>query len=599
MNFFAKILIADDFDALLRKHRYLICVKNCFPSLILSIRDFGLVTYRSCLSLRQQNKNIRHLKNYRISLNEKTFFYISLILTIFVRLRFADAPFERDEGEYAYAGMMILRGQLPYVDFYNMKLPGVYCLYALVFKLFGQSVAVIRYFLLFVNLITTFFVFKTAQNWLSRTAAWWASGLFMLLSFSFHAQGWIANCEQFVNLFVAASLFFLTKRWNPAHLFLCGLMLGFATLMKQHAFHFAFFPAYLLLKQFLEERKFINSFIASMAFGLGFALPLLATMFFFWQKGIFDAFYFYIIQYATAYSTLHAQIFDNINSFAYIMVDNAVMWLALLATVFIAIKQRFSNNKETKTLDSGYFMGIKSENTEGVNLCILVGIALIAVCPGWYLRLHYFQYLFVPAALLMSFSLIHYERLFGVFAKKLKLTWFVGLSLLVTFAVQIEYIVLKSPDYVTSIMYRWGYFTEIREIGNYINSQAKENEYIGQLTHEPELWFYTQTQAATGFLYAYPLIENHEYAPQLVEQYIKETESHHPDWFVYSDIRKDEKNSLTSEKLNVWAREYLKNYELKGILYQKNKFNASFETNFLSVDTSRRVVFEVYKRKSI
>ena len=348
MNFFAKILIADDFDALLRKHRYLICVKNCFPSLILSIRDFGLVTYRSCLSLRQQNKNIRHLKNYRISLNEKTFFYISLILTIFVRLRFADAPFERDEGEYAYAGMMILRGQLPYVDFYNMKLPGVYCLYALVFKLFGQSVAVIRYFLLFVNLITTFFVFKTAQNWLSRKAAWWASGLFMLLSFSFHAQGWIANCEQFVNLFVAASLLFLTKRWNPAHLFLCGLMLGFATLMKQHAFHFAFFPAYLLLKQFLEERKFINSFIASMAFGLGFALPLLATMFFFWQKGIFDAFYFYIIQYATAYSTLHAQIFDNINSFAYIMVDNAVMWLALLATVFIVIKQRFSKNKETK-----------------------------------------------------------------------------------------------------------------------------------------------------------------------------------------------------------------------------------------------------------
>ena len=541
-----------------------------------------------------QTTKILQLKNYRLSLNETTFFYIALFLTVFIRLRFADAPFERDEGEYAYAGMMILRGQLPYADFYNMKLPGVYYFYALIFKLFGQSVAVVRYTLLFINLLTAFFVFKTAENWFSRNLAWWASGIFLLLSIGFHAQGWIANCEHFVNLFVAAGLVFLTKRWSPTYLFLCGLMFGFATLMKQHAFHFAFFPAFVLLKQFYVERNFYKTLYFACSFGLGFALPLIATILFFWQKGIFDAFYFYIVDYAMAYSKLQAHIFDNIENFAMVMVDNIVLWIALLVTVFIILKKSFTS---PKTDNNPNFEGVKSEYTEGANLCLLLGLSLIAVCPGWYLRLHYFHYLFIPVALFMAYSLTNYNILFGAFAKKIKRSWFVAFSLLVTLAVQAEYIVLKSPDYVTSIMYKWGYFTEIRQIGDYLNKNIRENEYIGQLTHEPELWFYTQTKATSGFLYAYPLIENHKYAPKMVEQYKRETEIKHPNWFIYSDIRESEEKSETAEELNSWAIEYLKDFELKGILYRVDKLKASFETNFLSVDTSRQVILEIYKRK--
>ena len=540
-----------------------------------------------------------HLKNYRLSLNETTFFFIALFLTIFVRLRYADAPLERDEGEYAYAGMMILRGQLPYADFYNMKLPGVYYFYAFVFKLFGQSVPIIRYLLLTINLLTTFFVFKTAENWLSRTAAWWASGIFLLLSFSFHAQGWIANCEQFVNVFVAASLFFLTKKWSPAYLFGCGLMLGFATLMKQHAFHFAFFPAFLLLKQLFDERKWLKTLASSLVFGLGFTLPLGFTIFYFWEKGIFDRFYFYIIDYAMAYSKLKAEVFDNIDSIAYILVDNAFLWLAMLTATFLILKKSFKkalNDSNTAYYTS--FLGVRSENTEGVNLIILVGLSFVAVCPGWYFRLHYFQFMFVPVALLMAYCLDNYEMLFGVFAQKIKRYWFVGFSLMLSFVVQMEYWVLESPEYVTSTMYKWGYFTEIRQVGNFLSNYMKENEYVGQLTHEPQMWFYTHTQAASGFLYAYPLIENHEYAPQMVAQYIEETEKHHPEWFIYSDVRVEAMQSPTAESLDNWAKGYLKNYELKGILYEKDKLHADFETNFLTGDTTRKIILEVYKRKT-
>ena len=48
-------------------------------------------------------------------------------------------PLERDEGEYAYAGQLMLQLIPPYQLAYNMKLPGIYAAYAVVLKLFGQT----------------------------------------------------------------------------------------------------------------------------------------------------------------------------------------------------------------------------------------------------------------------------------------------------------------------------------------------------------------------------------------------------------------------------------------------------------------------------
>jgi hypothetical protein len=43
-----------------------------------------------------------------------------------IRIRLLQVPLERDEGEYAYAGQLILQGVPPYKLAYNMKLPGTY-----------------------------------------------------------------------------------------------------------------------------------------------------------------------------------------------------------------------------------------------------------------------------------------------------------------------------------------------------------------------------------------------------------------------------------------------------------------------------------------
>ena len=45
-------------------------------------------------------------------------------MVVFIRIRFLAIPLERDEGEYAYAGQLMLQGIPPYRLAYNMKFPG-------------------------------------------------------------------------------------------------------------------------------------------------------------------------------------------------------------------------------------------------------------------------------------------------------------------------------------------------------------------------------------------------------------------------------------------------------------------------------------------
>src|SRR5438093_9218278 len=66
---------------------------------------------------------------------------LMIVVTVGVRLRLRDMPLERDEGEYAYAGQLILQGIAPYKLVYNLKFPGTYAAYALIMAIFGQTPA--------------------------------------------------------------------------------------------------------------------------------------------------------------------------------------------------------------------------------------------------------------------------------------------------------------------------------------------------------------------------------------------------------------------------------------------------------------------------
>src|SRR5258706_52249 len=65
---------------------------------------------------------------------------VAIVFSAAIRFRLLEFPLERDEGEYAYAGQLILQGIPPYKLACNMKLPGVYFAYAGIMAVFGQTI---------------------------------------------------------------------------------------------------------------------------------------------------------------------------------------------------------------------------------------------------------------------------------------------------------------------------------------------------------------------------------------------------------------------------------------------------------------------------
>ena len=117
-----------------------------------------------------------------------------------IRLRVASVPLERDEGEYAYAGQLILQGVPPYQLVYNMKFPGTYYAYSLILALFGQTPWGIHVGLLLVNAATTLLLFFLARRVTGERVALVAAAAFSVLSLDRWIMGVFAHATHFVIL---------------------------------------------------------------------------------------------------------------------------------------------------------------------------------------------------------------------------------------------------------------------------------------------------------------------------------------------------------------------------------------------------------------
>lgn len=128
------------------------------------------------------------------------FLVIILILFGLVRHRLRDMPLERDEGEYAFAGQLMLQGIPPYKLAYNMKLPGTYAAYAAILAAFGETPAGIQLGLSMVNAVTSLLLYFLAARLFGRLAGVVAGASYALLSTSPSVQGFQAHATNFVVL---------------------------------------------------------------------------------------------------------------------------------------------------------------------------------------------------------------------------------------------------------------------------------------------------------------------------------------------------------------------------------------------------------------
>ena len=457
---------------------------------------------------------------------------IALILivagNIVMRLNLLPMPLERDEGEYAYAGQLILRGIPPYAGIYNMKLPGMYYIYAGILRLLGESVTAIHAALAGVTSVSALLVFILTRRLFHNLTALAAAAFFAILSVNPFVHGLFAHAEHFVLPFVLACLSLILSSGGDKgrlEIFAGGLALGMAVIIKQHAYTFAGMALCMLLLDPLAAKGKGLSRTAKdiFLFILAISLPLVATCLFFYALGLWENFSFLVFTYAREYvgmvnpTSALPELYRN--SMAIFGYGGPVLLLAFLGAVMLFM--------HGEPLKKRLFVG-------------LFGLfSFLAVTPGFYFREHYFILLLPATALLAAFSL---RRLFLALpnTKMIRRSVFVvflfvlatGLSLCLLF----PYLFQTDPRGAIRLTHTLNPFPESLPVARYIKENSHPSDTIAVLGSEPQIYFYSQRRSATGFIYMYPLMEPHPYALAMQTKMIHEIESARPKYLVFVNI---------------------------------------------------------------
>jgi hypothetical protein len=538
----------------------------------------------------------------------------ALLFALYVRVRLREFPLERDEGEFAYAGQLILHGVPPYQLAYNMKLPGTYIAYAALMSVFGQTTAGVHLGLLAVNLATLLLLHRFVRELFDPVAAGMAAVAYAILSESPALLGMAAHATHFVAFFGQAGTYLLWRHlqsgcWWQA--LASGFLMGFAFLMKQQGVFLMIFggaavtvySAAVLTKSFrqgnLAFRQALLLTLKAATYCLGAVLPYLVICLWLWHAGVFDKFWFWTVTYARQYVAempLSVAFLSFRQSFTTIFELNWTLWtLALIGCASLVIRWILA-------------LAGRFEKTQPGLRSFVFGFlvfSFLCVCPGFYFREHYFIVMLPAVATLAGVGGSELCRLADLW----KVTFaaspvaevpvrrkrpqskpekgperppvrfaplVVPATLLVLVALAWPVWTLNAffltwpPQLAGRLIYNGNPFVECPLIAKYLQAHTTPDDTVAVLGSEPEVFFDAERRSATGYIYTYALMEAQPLAESMQKEMIAEIEKSKPRFIVVADVRFSWLYGPYSKFLiQEWANQYLRqNYDVVGVVEQ-------------------------------
>jgi len=469
-------------------------------------------------------------------------------LIVTIRIRLLGIPLERDEGEYAYAGQLLLQGISPYKLAYSMKFPGAYVAYAITMFFFGQTITAIHLGLLLVNSATSALIFCIGKRLLNFTVGIAAAASYALLSLSPSVLGLAGHATHFVVMWVLGGAFLLLNQQNRSGVgrpFFSGLLMGLGLLMKQPALFFVLFGAIYLflgdLRAGLVLRKAIRR---NLVFDLGAVTPLVITFLSLCYAGVFAKFWFWTIHYAHEYGTL-------------ISISEA-------SQIFIhSVREAVGPNWPLWILAGGGLLTCPLNKSTRRSIGFLLGLlfsSILALCPGFYFRSHYFILVLPAVALFVGVAVNNISTVLRRQITAVRLFPFLLLASCIAFLVfaQRDLFFRFSPVEASQTIYAGNPFPETITVAEYIRDHTDSSDTIAVLGSEPQIYFYSKRHSATAYIYAYPLMEAQRYARQMQSEMIHEIESTQPKYLVSITIDTSWLHTPRSENLIFeWAHRYI------------------------------------------
>ena len=430
-----------------------------------------------------------------------------LLAAALVRLRLLPIPLERDEGEYAYAGQLMLQGIPPYRLASNMKLPGTYAAHAVIMAVFGQTIVGIHLGLLLVNAATILLVFVLGRRLFGAAAGIAAAAAYASLSLSPDVGGTASHATHFVTLFALAATVLLIRR--PEAAFWPGVLYGIAFLMKQHGIFFALFGALYLIRHRSKPRTLAT-------FAGATAAPYAVTCLILWRARVFPSFWFWTFAYAREYAS-RVPLATGLENLSSTIQD---IWAASPAVWAFAAFGLFGIFWKREMLPHAAFT------------LAFLAFSFATAGPGLLFRDHYFIPMLPAVALLAGAA----AQAAGTLAGSRWPYWIFAAAVLFPFVAQRDLYFSMTP--AEAAIEIWGEdnpFPEAVSAAAYIRAHTAPGTLIAVFGSEPEIYFYAHRHSATPYIYMYGLMEPQPYALKMQNDVIHDIESTRPQYIVDVD----------------------------------------------------------------
>ena len=523
--------------------------------------------------------------------------FVAVVLVVVVlfgsiRFRLRNIPLERDEGEYAYAGQLILQGVPPYQLAYSMKLPGTYAAYAGILAVFGETPAGVHLGLIFLNAATTLVMYMLAAYLFGRMAGVVAAANYALLSTSSSVLGLAGHATHFVVLPALAGLLLLLKALKAKRIslfFYSGLLLGLAVLMKQPGIFFvAFAGVYVLYRECRRGSLNWRNVVKTVGtYSIGAILPLAVTCVVLAASGVFARFWFWTWSYAHEYASV-LSIAEGANMFreTFPQVIGPVLLVWVLAGAGLTA-----------------LLWDRAARTHAPFVIGFLLFSAAAVCPGLYFRPHYFILLMPAVAVLTGLAVSSATRKLHAISHSAIVT---ALPMVV-FVLLFGYTIFQQraiffeadPLAACRMIYGGNPFPEALQVADYIRTHTSNEERIAVLGSEPEIYFYSGRRSATGYIYTYGLMEQQKYALKMQREMVEQIGSERPSYVVAVLVPTSWLRQPGSETLIFsWTDEYLqREYEVVGIVDIQEQSNYVWGAAATNYSPQSPFVLYVFKRK--
>jgi hypothetical protein len=449
-----------------------------------------------------------------------------VLLAVAVRVRSLALPLERDEGEFAYNGQLMLQGVPPFKLAFNMKMPGIYAAYAVIMAVFGETPSGIHFGFLLVNLGTLALLFLLARRLLEPAAGPICCAAYVLLSLSPAVLGLEGHATNLVVINALGGLLLLLRFRQTGQallLFLSGLLFGVAFLCKQPGLFFGIFAVSLLVRDAMVARPVAWRLCARniCRLSLGMALPLVLTCLLLWRAGTFGRFWFWTIPYARVYGSLQSlpEGMDRLEEFFAAGCDR---WFYLTGTVGLLAMFWRKAGAERRFFFASFFF-----------------CSFFATAAGLYFRGHYFILMLPVFCLLIGDFLVWLADALVCTRSPMwpvaPATLFLAAGLWLTWqnrAVWFELPMAQS----SKAMYLAEGFVECQVIGNYIRTHSAPQDRVVVFGSEPEIYFYAQRHSIGGYIYMYDLVRDQPYAPAMQHEFMDDVTRLKPRFLVLVQV---------------------------------------------------------------